>query len=144
MHIIFAVKNRASLIKPEHETELYPYIAGACKNHKHHLRAIGGDKDHLHLLVGMHPAESVSDLVQSLKIQTSKWMHDRFHVEEFSWQTGFGAFSYSKAFLPQVEHYILNQKEHHKKVTFEDEMREIYKMAGIDFDERYILKSPEE
>lgn len=140
MHIVFAVKNREALIKPELEDEFYKYIAGACKNRKHHLRAIGGIADHLHLLVGMHPSESVSDLVQSLKIQTSKWMHEDKGMACFGWQSGFGAFSYSQAFLPQVEHYILNQKEHHKKTSFEDEMREIYKKAGIDYDERYMMQ----
>ena len=140
MHIIFAVKNRMSLITPEHESGLYAYIAGACNNHKHHLLAIGGWKDHVHLLIGMHPAESVSDLVQSLKIQTSKWMREHYGVAWFSWQSGFGAFSYSKSFLPQVEHYIQNQKEHHKKFSFEEEMRMIYKEAGIDYDERYMMK----
>ena len=139
IHIVFAVKNRLSLIKPECEVELYRYIAGACKSRHHHLRAIGGDKDHIHMLVSMNPAESISALVQSIKIQTSKWMHEHFHIPDFAWQSGFGAFSYSQAFLPQVETYILNQKDHHKKVTFEQEMRMIYQKAGIDYDERYML-----
>ena len=140
LHIVFAVKNRASLIKPEYEEELYSYLAGACKNRKHHLRVVGGTSDHLHLFVGMHPAESVSSLVQSLKIQTSKWMHERYNVSMFEWQSGFAAYSYSKAFIPQVENYILHQKEHHKKVSLEDEMRELCSIAGIDFDECYLLK----
>jgi len=143
MHIVFAVKKRESLIKPEYESELYAYICGACKNRKHHVRAINGTTDHIHMLVGMHPAESVSDLVQSIKIQTSKWMYEHFGIGGFSWQTGFGAFSYSKSFLPAVEKYIANQKEHHKKVSLADEMKEMLKQAEVEYDEKYILKGIE-
>lgn len=140
IHFVFAVKNRESLIKPAIESELYAYICGACKSRKHHVIAINGYTDHIHMLVGMHPTENPSDLMQSIKIQTSKWMHERHNVQNFSWQSGFGAFSYSKSFLPAVEKYISNQKKHHESVSFDDEIREIFQSAGIDFDDSFILK----
>lgn len=140
VHIVFAVKDRDALISEEIETQLYPYIAGACKNRKHHLIAIGGMPDHVHMLVGMAPTESISEFVQSIKIQTSKWIHETFGRRKFGWQSGYGAFTYSKSLLPPVERYILKQKEHHKKKSFDEEFREILEKAGIEYDERYALK----
>lgn len=144
MHIIFAVKGRASLILPSFEDELYKYICGACHNRKHHVRAINGTADHIHLLVGMHPAESVSELVRTIKIETSKWIHAKFNIKEFAWQSGFAAFSYSKTFLPQVERYIANQKEHHHKHTFKEELENIFNLADINYDEKYMMQGVDE
>ena len=140
MHVIFAVKGRESVICPEWQDELYRYMAGALKNHGHTPYTINSVEDHVHLLFGMTPKESLSDLVQSLKIQTTKYIKEQFGCLNFAWQSGFGAFSYSKSFLPAVSNYISNQKEHHKKYTFDDEIREIIEKAGIEYDERYMLK----
>ena len=140
MHIIFAVRGRESLIHPEWQDDLYRYMAGALKKHEHTPYIINGMEDHVHLLFGMTPKESLSDLVQSLKIQSAKYIKEQFNRESFAWQSGHGAFSYSKSFLPAVSRYIENQKEHHKKHSFDDEMHEILKNAGIEYDERYILK----
>lgn len=140
MHVIFAVKGRESLIKPEWQEELYRYMAGALKQHSDTPYIINGMEDHVHLLFGMTPKESLSDLVQSLKIQTSKFVKEHYGCNAFAWQAGFGAFSYSKSLLPAVSHYIENQKQHHSKKSFDDEMREILEKAGIEYDARYILK----
>ena len=144
MHIVFAVKGRISMIKPAYEKDLYNYICGACLNRKHYVRAINGAPDHIHILVGMHPAESVSELVRSIKIETSKWMHDKMGVKYFAWQNGFAAFSYSKTFLPQVERYIANQKEHHRAHTFKEEMKNIFNKAGIEYDDKYMMYGTDE
>lgn len=140
VHIVFAVKDRDALISEEIETQLYPYLAGACKNRNHHLRAIGGMPDHIHMLVGMAPTESISEFVQSIKIESSKWIHETFGKRRFGWQSGYGAFTYNKSLLPPVERYILNQKEHHKSRSFDEEIRNILEKAGIEYDERYVLK----
>lgn len=140
MHVIFAVKGRESLIRPEWQDELYRYMSGALKNHAHRPYIINGMEDHVHLLFGMTPKESLSELIQSLKIQATKHIKEQYDCVNFSWQSGFDAFSYSKSFLPAVSNYIANQKEHHKKHSFDDEMREILEKAGIEYDERYILK----
>ena len=86
MHIVFAVARRESLIAGEWADELYRYVAGACKNKKHFVHAINGTSDHIHILISMHPSESVSELVQSLKIQSSKWINEKYMHGEFSWQ----------------------------------------------------------
>ena len=138
MHIVFSVKGRASLITPQYEQELYSYICGACHKRKHHVHAIGGMPDHVHMLVGMNPSESVSELVRSLKIETCKLMHNHFGVSKFAWQSGFAAFSYSLAFIPMVSNYILGQKEHHRKFSFKEELERIFEKAQIEYDENTI------
>ena len=143
MHVIFAVKGRMAMIKPVYADSLYNYICGACLNRKHYVLAINGMPDHVHMLVRMHPAESVSELVRSLKVETSKWMHSR-GVRDFAWQNGFAAFSYSKTFLPQVERYIANQKEHHRGRSFREELEAIFRQAGVEYDERYLMEGYDE
>ncbi len=96
------------------------------------------------MLIGMHPSEGISPLVQSIKIQSTSWMRDKKGVAGFAWQSGFAAFSYSKSQLPQVMNYISNQKQHHKQRTFDDEMLEIAERSGIEYDARYLLKGIEE
>lgn len=140
MHIVFAVSKRESLIGGQWEDQLHRYIAGACQNRKHFVHAINGTADHIHLLIGMHPAESVSQLVQSLKVQTSKWINEQFLHGQFSWQSGFGAFSYSKSLVPAAVKYIENQKEHHRRVTFQEEMAEIFEKLGIDYVPAYMME----
>ena len=114
MHIVFAVGKRETLIQDSWQSELYRYLIGACENRKHFVHAINGTADHIHILIGMHPGESVADLVQSLKIQSSKWINTQHLHGDFSWQSGYGAFSYSKSLVPAVKRYIDNQREHHR------------------------------
>ena len=140
MHIVFAVNSRKALINNEWKQELYKYMAGACKNRNHFVHAIGGTADHVHLLIGMSPTDSISQFVQSLKVQSSKWINDRFLHGDFSWQSGYGAFSYSKSLVPAVRQYIENQEEHHKHVSFYDELVDILEKAGVDYNPDYIMK----
>ena len=139
MHIVFAVSCRKSLISEEWCDELYKYIVAACKNRKHHVISICGVRDHIHILVSMHPSESVSSLVQSLKIQSSKWVNDKYLHGDFGWQSGYSAFSYSRSLINQVSNYIMNQKNHHKHSTFREELLRFYKSANMDYDEKFIM-----
>lgn len=144
MHIVFSVKGRASLIQPSFEDELYRYICGVCRNHKHTVIVINGTTDHIHMLISMHPSESASELVRSIKVETSKWLHEKKAIRGFAWQNGFAAFSYSKTFLPKVEHYIANQKEHHRKRTFQEEIEDIFNLAGIEYEKKYLMQGMED
>lgn len=128
------------MISPDIEEQLYPYLGGACKNRGHHLIAIGGMPNHIHLLIAMSPTEGVSEMVQHLKIETSKWLHQHWGKSKFAWQTGYAAFTYSKSLLPQVEKYILNQKTHHARHTFTQELLQFFADSGLEYDERYILQ----
>ena len=141
LQIVFAVQNRISLIAPLWETELYKYVTGIVQNNDHKLLAINGVTDHVHLFIGMRPTQALSSLMQTIKRNSSVWINENgFTTGKFSWQEGYGAFSYSRSQLRNVIHYIENQKLHHKKITFIQEYTELLRKFEIDFDERYIFK----
>jgi putative transposase len=141
---VFAVQNRESLIQNEFKNELYKYITGIIINNKHKLLIINGMPDHIHILFGMRPVQSLSELMQDIKGSSSKWINDNNLTKtKFSWQEGYGAFSYSKSQLPKVIKYIENQEEHHKKRSFLEEYKEFLTAFEIDYDERYIFKKIE-
>ena len=139
---VFAVQNRQSLINQSWKSELYKYITGIIQNHGHKVIQINGVADHVHVLFGMRPTQALSGLIQQVKQDSSKWINEKdFTVDRFSWQAGFGAFSYSKWDVPKIARYIYNQEEHHKTVTFRDEYVKLLQEFDVEFDERYILKS---
>lgn len=145
LQLIFAVQNRRSLIQESWEDRLYEYITGIVQQHTHKMIIINGMPDHLHIVIGMRPIQSLSDLMQDIKGSSSKWINDnKLSVGKFNWQEGFGAFSYSKSQLPKLIEYVKNQKEHHKKKTFIDEYKEFLKAYEVDFDEKYIFKELED
>lgn len=144
LHIqtVFSVQNRDCIIQRNWKDELYKYIAGIIRNNHHKLLSINGMPDHIHILFGLRPAQSISDLLQDIKGSSSKWINERGFVRgRFSWQEGYGAFSYSKSQLQQVIRYIENQQEHHRKKTFLEEYRELLHDFEIEYDERYIFKT---
>jgi REP element-mobilizing transposase RayT len=139
---VFAVQDRQSLIKNEWKEELFKYITGIIQNHEHKVLQINGMPDHLHILFGMRPTQSISDLMKQIKQDSSKWINSKDLINgKFSWQAGFGAFSYSKSDLPRVINYIKNQELHHQKLTFQEEYLKLLKEFNVEFDQRYILKS---
>ncbi len=144
LQFVFAVKNRNALIKAEWENDLYKYITGIVTHQEHKLLAINGMPDHLHLLVGMRPHQSVSELLQDIKGDSSKWINqNKLTPYKFEWQEGYGAFSYGASQVDNVIEYIHQQKQHHSKKTFLDEYRDFLKLFKIDYDNRYIFKDPE-
>jgi putative transposase len=142
IQIVFAVAGRENLIKSEWQPELYKYITGIVKNHGQKLIAIGGVENHVHILLGIKPNIALSDLVREIKANSSRFINERNFVRgKFTWQEGFGAFSYSHSQLRDVIRYIENQEEHHKKVTFKDEYLKFLQRYQIDFDEKYLFDS---
>ncbi|MDR7132181.1 REP element-mobilizing transposase RayT [Algoriphagus sp. 4150] len=142
---VFAVQNRVSLILPTWKDELYKYITAIVSKYEHKLLQINGMPDHIHLLLGFRPTQSLSDLMQEVKQDSSKWINSKGFVKgKFSWQGGYGAFSYSKDQVPRVIHYIQNQENHHKKQCFLDEYEDLLKTHEIEYDKRYIFKPIEE
>ena len=141
---IFAVKKRTGLIQKGWKDELYKYITGIVQGHTHKLLAINGMPDHLHVFFGMRPIQSLSDLMQDIKGSSSKWINKkRFIKGKFEWQSGYGAFSYSRSQVREVIAYIENQEVHHHKITFLEEYKSFLEKFEIDYDERYIFKEPE-
>lgn len=144
IHAVFAVQNRNSLISDSWETRLYKYITGIIQNHGHKLLAINGMPDHIHMLFGMRPVQSLSDLMRDVKGDSSRWINEnKFVKQKFSWQEGFAAFSYSKPQIPVIIEYIKMQKTHHREVTFTEEYTRLLHDFEIDFDEKYLFKSVE-
>ena len=141
IHVVFAVEGRQSLIAPEHNDELQKYITGIVSAQRHKLIAINNMADHMHLLVGLRPDAALSELVRDIKANSSRWINEKHWVAGcFSWQEGFGAFSYGKSQIPTVARYIENQKKHHAKQTFYDEYIAFLKAFGIVYDEKYVYK----
>ena len=141
VHFVFAVKYRTSIIQGEWKEELHKYITCIIQKGQHKMLQINSMTDHIPILIGMRPRQSVSSLVQHLKTESSKWINSkRFCKSKFQWQDGYGAFSYSKSQVPDVIRYIQNQEQHHKNQTFVDEYRQLLKMFEIDFEEAYIFE----
>ncbi len=141
IHAVFAVQNRISLITETWKDRLYQYITGIIQNNDHKLLTINGMPDHLHILFGLRPSQSLSDLMQDIKGDSSRWINQNgFITGRFSWQEGYGAFSYSKSQVSRVENYIENQERHHRKRTFLEEYRKILDDFGIEYNERYLFK----
>ena len=121
IQIVFAVKGRQCFIKESFRDELQKYISGIIKEKKQKLYAIYCMLDHTHIFVSIKPDIAISDLVRDIKANSSSFIKEKQFVKNFSWQTGFGAFSYSKSQASNVVDYILRQPEHHKKKTFKQE-----------------------
>jgi len=144
IHTVFSVQNRISLIQPQWQEELFKYITGIVQNNGHKMIAINGMPDHLHLFFGMKPNQSLSELIQDIKGDSSKWIHEKGFVKgHFEWQAGFGGFSYSISQIDTVVKYIRNQAKHHKRKTFVEEYLDFLEKFQVPFDERYIFKPVE-
>jgi putative transposase len=138
LHIIFSTKHRAPLIHSSLQDRLWKYLGGIVSGERGHPIEIGGTEDHVHLLLTLHQSVAVSDMVRKLKTNSSQWFHENFPGIPFWWQTGYAAFTVSHSALPAVKTYILNQAEHHKKMTFQDELRLFLKKHGLEPDEAYM------
>ncbi len=146
LHIqfVFAVKFRQALIQSQWKERLHEYITGIFQNNQHKMLQINSMPDHIHIFIGMRPAQSISSLMQNVKTESSRWINQQgFCPSPFEWQDGYGAFSYSKSHVPDVIRYIQNQEKHHQKETFLDEYRKMLTAFEIDWNEKYIFKDPE-
>ncbi len=144
IQFVFAVKYRASLIDKTWKNDLHKYITGIIQNNNHKLLQINSMPDHIHILTGMRPGQSMSDLVQKVKVESSKWIKEqKLCKSPFYWQEGFGAFSYSKSHVDEVIRYIQNQEKHHEKETFLQEYRRFLAAFEIEWEEQYIFKELE-
>jgi len=138
---VIVVQNRDCVISNSWKDQLYKYIATIIQNNGHKVIIINGMPDHVHLLFGLRPHQSLSALMQQIKQDTSKWINkNRTPFNKFSWQKGYASFSYSKSQLPRVINYIKNQEQHHHKRSFFDEYLALLKVHGIDYNEKYLFK----
>ncbi len=140
IQIVFAVKGRQNLISKQWKDELYKYISGIISNKGHKSIIVNGTTDHIHVFVGLKPSMSISDLVRDIKNNSSNFINKkRWVTGKFSWQEGYGAFSYSHSQIERVYQYILNQESHHKQKTFKEEYLDILKKFDIEFNDKYLF-----
>ena len=145
IHTIFAVQNRISLINKFWQERLYKYIISIIQKHGHKVLSIGGMDDHIHILFGFRPTQALSNLIQEVKRDSSEWINkEKLVMGRFSWQEGYGAFSYSMSHISQVANYIETQEHHHQKRKFLDEYKKILKDFDLEYDEKYIFKAIED
>lgn len=138
-HVTFSTKNRQALITPEIEPELFAYMGGILKNNSSRLIDAGGASDHVHLIISQSKNVALSTLMKYLKKDSSVWIKTKSSTfRDFHWQDGYGAFSISKTDLPALRRYLNNQREHHKKRSFREELLQLLDEYGIEYDERYL------
>jgi REP element-mobilizing transposase RayT len=140
LHIVFSTKNRHPWIQPEVAPRLYAYMGGIIRAEKGVLYEIGGIADHVHLYVRWRPDATISDLMRTVKSQSSLWIHQTYQeLQSFAWQEGYAPFSVSKSQEGVVRRYIQGQTEHHKKEDFKSEFLRLLRAHEIEFDERYVF-----
>ena len=131
VHCVFSTKQRRFLIPAALNKKLWPYIAGIARLNKFKAIAVGGTQDHCHVLLSLPTAIHVAKAVQLIKGGSSKWINDHIPARSFAWQDGYSAFTIGISQLPNTVRYIDHQEEHHKKMTFDEELRRMLERHGI-------------
>ena len=135
MHVIFSTKDRRPFLTSPIQERLYPYLGGIARESRLKSLAIGGVSEHVHLLISLPATLAIAKGVQTLKSNSSKWMHETFpRLRSFAWQEGYGAFSIGRSGMADTIAYIGNQEEHHRKRTFRDEFESILRKHDIEFE----------
>ncbi len=141
IQVVFAVKGRENLIGKKWKDELNKYIAGIIKGKGQKPIIVNGVSDHIHAFIGLKPVMAISDLVRDIKNNSSNFINDnKYIVGKFSWQEGYGAFSYSHSHINAVFNYIKNQELHHNKATFREEYVKLLKKFEVAYDEKFLFK----
>ncbi|HXP22867.1 MAG TPA: IS200/IS605 family transposase [Candidatus Sulfotelmatobacter sp.] len=137
VHCVFSTKQRAPMIPADRQEHLWAYFLGIARNLKIKILAIGGVADHLHLLIALLPTMNLAKVICDLKANSSRWLNET--GGHFAWQDGYAAFSVSPSRIGDVQRYIRNQAEHHKKRNFEEEFVDLLRKSGIPFEEKCAL-----
>ena len=140
VHAIFSTKERRRHVNGDLQPRLYAFISTVARDRGITVLAIGGAEDHIHILLSLPATITLAKALQTLKGVSSKWIHDTFPAKKgFAWQEGYGAFSVSISQIPKTVDYIKNQRQHHKKQSFEEEFLLFLKKHGIEYDPRFVL-----
>jgi putative transposase len=140
LHIIFAVSGRENALTEMLREDIHRYITGVVENNDHKMLAINSHFDHVHMLIGLHPAQAISNLVRDIKSNSSRFINEKRKANrKFSWQDGYAVISHSRSQRPQVIRYIENQQEHHRRKSFREEVIDILQKFEIEYDDRYVF-----
>ncbi len=137
---VIAVQGRTNLLKKSFRDEVCKYMAGIIKNKGQKPIIINGVEDHVHMFVGLKPAMAISDLMRDVKNNTSNFINARNWIKGyFSWQDGYGAFSYGHSQIDSVYNYILGQEKHHQRRTFREEYLEFLDKFNVPFEKQFLF-----
>ena len=140
VQLVFAVKNREAVLTKEIRNRIFEYMSGIITNLKHKSIIVNGTSNHVHILLGLNPSISVSDTVHDIKRSSSMVINnEKLCLGRFSWQEGYGGFTYSRSQIADVYNYIENQESHHKKRTFREEYIDILTKNEIEFDQQFLF-----
>jgi REP element-mobilizing transposase RayT len=138
VHCVWSTKNRVAFLDSDLRERLWPYLGGIARQNKVKALAVGGEADHVHILISLPGAVSVAKAMQLLKGNSSKWIHETFPLAGFAWQQGYGAFSIGVSGVDATVAYIRNQPEHHRRRTFREEFELMLRKHGSNFNERML------
>lgn len=140
LHFVFAVKYRECLIDRKNKEELHKYITGLVQKRKAKMLAIHCMPDHTHLFVGFNPAVLIADFIKEVKVESNEFINNkRWLKKKFSWQNGYGVFSYSRSHISNVISYIKNQEKHHQKKSFKQEYHTILEKFEVPYEEQHLF-----
>ncbi len=139
IYLIFSTKHRERVLNDTIRPSFHGYVVTVLNNLRSPVLAVNSERDHVHVLFVLHRTLPLSKVVEDLKRSSSKWLKGQSQeLVRFSWQAGYGAFSVSESNVPVVKEYVANQAEHHRTVSFEEELRGFLRKHGVEFDERYL------
>jgi putative transposase len=138
-HIVYSTKGRRAMLAEDEMARLCEYTVGVIRNLESVLHIANGPADHIHLVVSIAPTISLADFVRTVKTNSSRWIHEAYpQLHDFAWQDGYAAFTVSYSGLEKVIAYVRGQQEHHRKLSFEEELIQFLKKHEVEYDERYI------
>ena len=140
LQVVIAVKGRENLLKKKWRSELFQYMSGIITHKGHKSIIVNGVEDHTHLFIGFKPAHSISDLIRDIKNNSTNFINqNKFVLGKYSWQDGYGVFSYSRSHIEKVYNYIMNQEAHHSKKSFKEEYISLLKKFQIEYNEKHLF-----
>jgi REP element-mobilizing transposase RayT len=137
-HLVFSTKNREPWMPPTDRHRVHEYLGGIVRHVDGVPHAVGGTGDHVHLSVGLKASHCLADLMREIKSESSRWIRRELRLAGFAWQEGYGAFTFSAKDLASVRRYVLNQEEHHRVKTFQEEYVELLQRGMVEYDDRYL------
>ena len=137
-HLVFSTKNREPWFPPDLRSRLHEYLGAVVRAEGGVAHAVGGTGDHVHVFAGLRATHCLADVMQRIKGVSSKWVHDELRLAGFAWQEGYGGFTVSASSLERVRSYVLNQEEHHRVKTYQEEYVEMLKRGLVEYDEKYL------
>lgn len=137
-HLVFSTKNREPWFPPSIRSRLHEYLGGIVRTMNGVPHAVGGTGDHIHIAAGLRATHCLADVMREIKSESSRWIHEELKLAGFQWQEGYGAFTFAAPDTEAVKAYVLNQEEHHRGKTFQEEYVAMLKRGLVPYEERYL------